>query len=309
MQEIIKEIRKKDNFPTGDYAILNSKHENVLFDDKNYHEIEKKLSSEPAFIDGGNCTIIESPSICIQFLRIGCVILKDRKEILQKEYYVITQIHNSEKTQYIARVYENDKQIDEKVVNGIENGVKAPLSRAGELIRKLYEIKLAQQINASAIIMDGTLEAKNDLEKEEYSKLFQKDAIIIGFAKTNTMLTNTGHSVSNRLNKKGKWHYYPLFNSNDECRDAQIVFAKLNESSQHVFMIDIYGEQNIVNAIELLSTHSNDLSFPGYPYGLILVDRIARVSDSEKEYLKAKYLEHNFISNSAINAHQILDNM
>ena len=65
-----------------------------------------------------------------------------------------------------------------------------------------------------------------------------------------------------------------------------------------------------------LKNNAKDLSFPGYPYGLILADKLARVSDKEAEYLKAKFFaaagsKWSNLKNrmAAVNAHEVLDRM
>ena len=93
------------------------------------------------------------------------------------------------------------------------------------------------------------------------------------------------------------------------------MFAKLHSKSKHVFRIEIYKKQS-KKAGQVLSAFAetaNDLTFPGYPYGFILVDRFARVSNNEAEYLKAKAMvtqERKFQAGiNAVNAHEILDRM
>ena len=104
------------------------------------------------------------------------------------------------------------------------------------------------------------------------------------------------------LNKlqPGKWSYFV---------DGKTYFVKLHEKSKHVFRYE--GKKEYLS---FLVENCNDALFLGYPYGLIFVDRMARVSNSEKNSLKMKFLLNkenkevvDYLTTS--NAHEILDNL
>ena len=94
-------------------------------------------------------------------------------------------------------------------------------------------------------------------------------------------------------------------------------FIKLNNKAEYVFRLDIFKEQkfDINEVLSVLVDNSNDLTFPGYPYGLLLSDRFARVSNEEKEYLRT--LLQSKIGNKwsklskyvNLDVHEILDNI
>ena len=86
-------------------------------------------------------------------------------------------------------------------------------------------------------------------------------------------------------------------------------FVKLHPQAKHVFRFE--GDEEI---LPLLIYNSNDALFLGYPYGLILIDKIARVSNQEKNSLRMKFLlnkENKEISEylRTADAHSILDNL
>jgi hypothetical protein len=65
-----------------------------------------------------------------------------------------------------------------------------------------------------------------------------------------------------------------------------------------------------------LLANSKDISFPGYPYGLIIADRFARVSNNEKAYLRTLFFskaggktEMLVNETASINSHNILDSI
>jgi hypothetical protein len=91
--------------------------------------------------------------------------------------------------------------------------------------------------------------------------------------------------------------------------------------SKHVFRFELLKEQaeeigDFTEVIQGIAQNSNDLTFPGYPYGLIEVDRITRVRDEELEPIRIQLLSavsglgvwdeiEAFIR--AMDAHKVLD--
>ena len=109
------------------------------------------------------------------------------------------------------------------------------------------------------------------------------------------------------MNDKG----YSIITS---LKDQNILslLIKLKQDSKHCFRLDLFKEQNIDLALSVLEDQSDNI-FQGYPYGLIMVDKLAKVSEQEKQLLnyisylncddKAKFL--NLIGQSEV--HDIID--
>ncbi len=91
--------------------------------------------------------------------------------------------------------------------------------------------------------------------------------------------------------------------------DGKTYFVKLHPESQHIFRFE--GDPILLPA---LVSQCGDALFVGYPYGLILADKFARVSNEEKRSLRMSFLlrNENRILRSylnSMNAHEILDGM
>ena len=76
---------------------------------------------------------------------------------------------------------------------------------------------------------------------------------------------------------------------------AVMLAVKLHPRSKHVFRFEILNSQaeemrNFNGIVGLLARNASDLTFPGYPYGLIEADRIARVRDEEVEPFRIQLL-------------------
>ena len=120
---------------------------------------------------------------------------------------------------------------------------------------------------------------------------------------TCTLLTASGNNPAILLSKispSGCWSYKITEN---------IFFTKLHDRSKHVFRFE--GDKNF---LPYLIGQSKDAVFLGYPYGLILADKLARVSNQERKSLMMRLLldkeNKDLVDHlSAINAHDILDNL
>ncbi|MEW6617726.1 MAG: hypothetical protein AB1333_04930, partial [Patescibacteria group bacterium] len=142
--------------------------------------------------------------------------------------------------------------------------------------------------------------------------LYNLNTNIIGVNKTTALLCNNGESIITALesfNKKGMWCYYPLFSTHEH---AVLGFVRLHALSKHVFRIEvpIAKKENIKEYASILASISCDGAFIGYPYGLIVADQLARVSNREKETLQTIFFNQAGKEfSTALNAHDILDRM
>ena len=80
-------------------------------------------------------------------------------------------------------------------------------------------------------------------------------------------------------------------------------------------IIEIFKGQDLVHPFKVfgfLAVQSKDLVLPGYPYGLIKADRLARVSESEKAYHRTRFLSRlpkEITEEMTDDVHEILDNV
>jgi hypothetical protein len=150
------------------------------------------------------------------------------------------------------------------------------------------------------IVRDGTLQTSHTNEQIYTAGAFgvaiDKGVVFAGIAKTSRLFTTTGLSLLGAVQKlaedykvKGPW-CLPIAKVVNVNHNAFLYVVKLHESAKYVFRYEICGEQaramseeDFCNVTSALASNSKDISFPGYPYGLIDADSFARVSDSEIE--------------------------
>ena len=126
---------------------------------------------------------------------------------------------------------------------------------------------------------------------------------VSALAKSSSLFTTSGNSPVILLNKIGLSNCWSYFLTD------KTYFVKLNQKAKHVFRFE--GNKEV---LPYLINNSNDALFLGYPYGLIFVDKIARISNSEKNSLKMNFLlrkDNQEIAEylNTSNAHEILDNI
>lgn len=157
-------------------------------------------------------------------------------------------------------------------------------------------------------IRDGSLQTgfKDEilLTRELFSTAQEKNVVVTGLSKTCRLITKSGDSLITLISLIGTqkypkdcWYYHPIYQITKADNQADVYFVKLHELSSYPFRFDIYIEQSKdldKKETEIimgnLAENSNDLSFPGYPFGLIKVDQMARVGGAELEPLKIQIL-------------------
>ncbi|MEA3429899.1 MAG: hypothetical protein U9R08_01365 [Nanoarchaeota archaeon] len=287
-------------------AILNviSYDSSVDIPKESFHKIEVlDQDLNIAFIDGGNAELMASSDFSLHFIRVYCVVFNAERKLskIKKEFYCLTSICDGK---YVADLFNGQKFIFDIDDSDLKQGKeRVDISLIGGCVRRLLEIELALEVDSDVVVLDGSLQAKFALERDFMNKLEGK--ILMGVSKTSTELIS-GISVIGVLHKSSKGLDYPWY-----CTVDGVSYAKFNKHSKYIFKVEFTE-----NFLGSLIQNSKDYIFPGYPYGLFLADKYARVSNKEKDYLvtnlKVKFgkelvkLENCF---TARNAHQVLDSV
>lgn len=304
----------------------------------NFHEIEAKDSdNKVVFIDGGNAEILKAVNFSLQTIRVAYVVFQNNKKIKaeKKEFFVLIHAFMEEdKLKYKTEVF-GDKIIDGLVFDSMDKTIRngeqrADISKIGGICRRFAELCFAKKLidelsDGDIIVLDGSLHCCVTNEKEYMQKLYDKAAekkvIISALAKTSRIFSDQGGCFITELNKLGKegvWYYYPVVESDDSNYQARISFVKLNKKSNYVFNFEQYKgqEDKVKEIVGILSKNSNDVVFPGYPYGLIMADKLARISNKERDYLITMFKikagkKWNEIKKhlNVLDSHDILDNI
>jgi len=175
-----------------------------------------------------------------------------------------------------------------------ENGtheliIEEELSEAVTRARQTIEHRVAEACRAEqngVVVLDGDVAPRGCLALQ----------------KSSTTLTTRGFPLSAVLTATGPW----------SARLGEVYAVKLEKRARHVFLV--HGATT--EQLRVLAQYSRDAVFPGYPGGLVLADRLARVSNEERESLRihAKAMlkelrERVAQAEAATDSHTILDSM
>jgi hypothetical protein len=235
-------------------------------------------AAEAWFVDGGNAGVIDAPHFTLQKLR-AVAVHYPTKQVLQREELALLV-----KTADAWNVIHEDGR---ETTLATEELAEAVTLARHELEHALAREALAQK--NGVVVVDG------DVAPEGCYAL----------QKTITVLTENNFPLSSVLTTAGPW----------AASLADVVAVKLHARARHVFLVHgVTGARDPV--LKVLTHYSIDALFPGYPGGLVLADRLARVSREEAEALKIKAralqrelrtrIEH---AESSVDSHAILDRM
>ena len=292
-----------------DNLILNNKV--IPIDDTHFKAIADSYEQKNiAFIDGGQAEIFTGGSLSLSFIRVFAQVMKGKQRVSSRkeEFYVFTTaVYKEGEIWYEGKIFSDGEHFilekdlcissnDASIKSGLERG---SITSVAGMARRLAELKMASIVEADYVLVDGTLEASSQIEENYIAALSGK---VSALAKTCSLFTTCGNSPIVLLQKlsplSGSWSYQV---------DEKNYFVKLNSKAKHVFRFQ--GNNKIM---PFLVENSHDAVFLGYPYGLLLADQMARVSNAEKNSLRMKILlrEENKEMVSylqAMNAHEILD--
>ena len=328
-QKLAPKQQEIPHFPNKDYKA-------IPISENNFHKITStNTDTKIAFVDGGNAEILKATNFSLQFIRIFGIVFQKNKKLksIKKEFYLLTYSEGKEnKINYKCQLFPNifDQEFtfdsyDPSIKHGLS---RASISVTANIIRRFAELHIAQELidhltTNDIILLDGTLQCTYSHENLFLERLYQKainnNITITALAKTSQLFTNTGNSLIGLINKispKGIWYYHPIVEINNELHKSNLYLVKLNNSSKYVFRFEVFKNQsyNINHILNTLVENSKDLVFAGYPYGLILADKFARVSNNEIEYLKTKFNSSSAFKElssyiKTTDAHDVLDNI
>ncbi len=311
---------------------------------------QSPASSLVAFVDGGNAEIVKTPSAEIHRVRTAAVATSGSRiaMVRQKEGFLTVKasVQDSGKIVYKAQLF--DSNLDRPVTenNGfleLESFGISPaaaendgsgLGRAAGAMRRILELAAANLFiekglsknydggTRKFIVLDGTLETFSSREKSEMESLLAAASgnnIIVGaVAKTCSLLTTEGEpliAAADRISE-GKDGYIIVSHEKNERHKATVCVARLNQNASYIFRVETADAGDLEAFLAALKLQSNDLAFPGYPYGLIMADRFARVSGNDAEITKSKMaatanaeMKELLRQEKALDAHRILDSM
>ena len=304
-------------------------------DIKNFHEINKSDSNKIiAFVDGGNAEIIGSANFSLNLIRVAYALYKNNIKIGMEKFDIlafIQAVNEDNEICYKSTFFTtNNLKLEEMSFNSFDHTLMLGINRAeigsiANAIRRFAELNLARLIAddkiADIIVLDGNLQStltnENEHLKGLYESCWNNNVLLAALSKTSSLFTDNGNLLSfvlNIISNLNSWFYHPIAEIRNSSHKAEMFFVKFHGKSKHIFRFEILNRQKLIaeEIINILASNCVDPIFIGYPYGLIEADRVARVSNQEKESLKTMFLVKLRNKNmekylSSVNAHEILD--
>ena len=335
--EKILEITDDKMALTGAYAKFSGEgYKAFKIDAKNFHQIEKTgLNKRIAFVDAGNAEIIGSANFSLNLIRVCCAVYRNNRRITARKYeiFAFTQsINESNEICYKTSFFKTNSSIglEEMSFSSLDHTLMLGINRAeigsvANAIRRFAELRVAKSVaddkTADTIVLDGNLQSTLTNENKYLSDLYEScdknNVILAALSKTTSLFTDNGNLLSavlSNISPPNSWFYHPIAEISNGNHKAEMFFAKFHPKSSHVFRLEIFNIQKskAEETINELAGNCTDPIFIGYPYGLVEADRVARVSNHEKESLKTMFMVKLRNKNvekylSSVNAHDILD--
>ena len=337
--EVVEKILKSldENLVTATYPKFpGNGYRARKIDVKNFHGINKSISGKKtAFVDAGNAEIIGSANFSLNLIRICYVVYQNNKKISAKKFEILAfvqAVNQGNEICYKASFFEIGESMkleeisfssfDHTLMLGIN---RAEISGVANAIRRFAELKAAKLVAdrkiADVIVLDGNLQSTLTNENKYLNNLYascdENNVILAALSKTSSLFTDNGNLLSvvlHSISPSASWFYHPIVEINSTNHKAEMFFVKFHPKSRHVFRFEIFKNQKMKaeEAINELTGNCTDPIFIGYPYGLVEADKVARVSNQEKESLKTMFLIKLKSKNiekylNSANAHEILD--
>ncbi|HII88772.1 TPA: hypothetical protein HA253_04195 [Candidatus Woesearchaeota archaeon] len=262
-----------------------------------------------ACIDGGNQELIASPHLAVQYIRVVGVVFqgKRKQEMMKEEFFVVLSREGSRVRAdcfpdpfTLSGDYSSSAQKAQKTQKEATLTSSCSLSSIALDIRRAAEVRMGGTLIKTgfqgSIIVDGAL------DDHLCSIDLPKDVSLMALSKTTDLISDEGISVVALLHSiapPGSWCFVP------PGVPGSLSFVRLHPLSRHIFRVETKGNASLAPLVY----HAQDPAFLGYPYGLIIADKFARVTDQEKTYLRSILDARVFLgrTRSILDAHSHLD--
>lgn len=276
------------------------------------------------FVDGGNGTIAESPNFVISLNRLYCGMfrggdrvdapLNPRIEFFSLVTRRVASVKDRYRTSHAASLFPHDESHRRYMpsASDVEDSIRDTAAgedpRIRSLSRSLGEWRMARHAvqmlgDGDILVMDGSLTTPSSTEskyaKELYGAAQERGVVVCALAKTSRLLTRNGEPLLDRVHQISSSTGHRMWcidvAERISAHDQGYVMAvKLHPNAPFPFRFEMLREQfedmsdvQKGHILSSLAANSCDISFLGYPYGLVDADRYAQVRNREVSMYRA----------------------
>lgn len=275
-----------------------------IYDQCNFEEPTRSEKYLMTFCDGGNFPLFLTHYYLVQLNRVFISSWSSRKRILHAsfDFFSMTR-QNGEFLSSVVwpitqkgdfpcgiDISDNDTKVRYRELGGFDAQI-----RASQIPRRLAErgaLLKAMEKTEGYFIADGLLQAEVNSEQrllQAASKLAdEKGLMLAGFAKTAGLL-DPGVLPRPIISKKGEWYARV---GEIPSRESYLYVVKFHRKAIAPYAVEVskHGKEDYQSLFSALFSDSLDPHLPGYPHGLIDVDRRARIGHREAERFKNYFL-------------------
>ena len=277
-----------------------------------------------AFVDGGNGTVAELPNFVISLNRLYCGMFRGRDragaptnpriEFFSLVARRVTSADGQYKTRYAVSLFPHDEShrrcmpAESDVADSIRDAASGADPRIHSLSRSLGEWSMARDAvrmleDGDILVMDGSLTTLDRIESQYAQDLYReardRGVVVCALAKTSRLLTRGGEPLLDRVHEisagtdHGMWciEVAAQISSHDQ---GYVMAVKLHPNASFPFRFEVLREQFLEmsdaqknHVLSSLAANSYDVSFLGYPYGLVDADRYAQVRNGDVSMYRA----------------------
>lgn len=306
IERIVDELAEDiSSLESGEPTFGDERYNPYPIEGKNFHKIPDTNSSRKiSFIDGGNQSLISTPTFSIHLIRVYFNIFEGNKRInpsmmpSKLDFYSVSMARGEDKIKYVTKTVPADEisrkylPISEGLVfnswdKSLQNGnFRVDIDDLGGVTRKFAEWYVSGLISEQElgendmIVHDGNLQSTVSHESKFAQKAFEKaeknGVIFSGLAKSTRVYTTTGNTLVGVIKKLGEeelpeesWYYYPVADIERQDHPAEMYFVKLHPESDYVFRYEILKKQaerkNEEEIEEIIGELSQNSHDPSFP--------------------------------------------
>ncbi len=257
--------------------------------------LESNETKKIAYVDGGSNLIYDKTTEINALIYAGFIIFDNKLiSLCVKRFNVMFRLIETHKSKL---VYEVDyEELDDLAYNSnvnlrfsfpksFEIDYVSDTSKLISNFRRLFELQIVKALNEFFVVLDGSLEYRTN-EELQLIKSFKN---VIALSKKTRLITETKHSIEDYFNEFCKINNItaPWFVKLGEIRNDvnfDVYAIKFTDLMPYVFRMDVINVNDFNKMLSVIYSHSKDGLVYGYPYGLVLVDHFARVSNDEARF-------------------------
>ncbi len=302
-----------------------------LVDDKDYIFSEITSVAEPhplSCVDGGNAPILNWGTLVIELnkvVNVDCPVQGESSRLGPFKFLSLTYTANENVNTKLyhteAGLAFSPKQLEPKELRG-QSQTYVLAGRARRVMELLFAAHIISIRRPRVLLLDGSL--GHTFDRAEINALDTLLERALNSGVTLTALTKVSsilyrgepitHHVNRLAKKQGLKHFYTMVGTAHRGGNrtvTQLYVVRLSSLAKKPYLLEVYNSGDadaVARLMYTLACNSNNIAIPGYPQGLALADRYARVTAEEANTVKtvlSKHREVPLISEAL--AHDLLD--